>query len=163
MKGYIFDPEGKHYSTEGFISHGEWLRNKRPEYEAAFLDLLKAHPRIKEIEEGTLDEDEEGDIQYDLEQQLLAKALNDKWTRARAYEGRNGTELAIQHGGVKPSRELIAKVYKLMQLDPLTTALWLEDAEGGNSFSGSFSDYSSDENCKQVLMPHLLDAVYRRF
>jgi len=107
--GAIIDPEGNIYDTNGYVSHGEWLRMTVPEYEEYFKSLLKELP--EELLE--IDEDDDSDVLFDLDQKVLAKALENGWYRARVYDG---SELTVQYGKKPPSSETIEKLLKTMNL-----------------------------------------------
>ena len=107
--GAIIDPEGNIHDTKGYVSHGEWLRMTVPEYAEYFKSLLKELP--EELLE--IDEDDDSDVMFDLEQKVLAKALENGWYRARVYDG---SELIVQYGKKPPSPETIEKLVKTMRL-----------------------------------------------
>jgi len=109
--GAIVDPEGNIFDTNDYVSHGEWLRMTVPEYAEYFKSLLKELP--EELLE--LDEDDDSDVMFELEQKVLAKALENGWYRARVYDG---DELTIQYGKKPPSPETIEKLAKAMKLSP---------------------------------------------
>jgi hypothetical protein len=107
--GAIIDPEGNIHDTKGYVSHGEWLRMTVPEYAEYFKSLLKESPE----EFLEIDEDDDSDVIFDLEQKVLAKALENGWYRARVYDG---SELTVQYGEKPPSPETIEKLLKTMKL-----------------------------------------------
>ena len=109
--GAIIDPEGTIHDTNGYVSHGEWLRKTVPEYAEYFKSLLKALP--EELLE--IDEDDDSDVVYDLEKKVLAKALENDWYRARVYDG---NELTVQYDKKPPSPETIERLLKTMKLRP---------------------------------------------
>jgi hypothetical protein len=111
--GAIVDPEGNVHDTNGYVSHGEWLRMTVPEYAEYFKSLLKELP--EELLE--IDEDDDSDVVFDLEQKVLAKALENGWYRARVYDD-DGEELTVQYGKKPPSPETIGKLLKTMKLSP---------------------------------------------
>ena len=111
--GAIIDPEGNVHDTNSYVSHGEWLRMTVPEYAEYFKSLLKELP--KELLE--IDEDDDSDVVFDLEQKVLAKALENGWYRARVYDD-DGDELTVQYGKKPPSPETIEKFVKTMGLNP---------------------------------------------
>jgi len=110
--GAIIDPEGNIYDTNSYVSHGEWLRMTVPEYSEYFKSLLKELP--EELLET--DEDDDSDVIFDLEQKVLAKALENGWYRARVYDD---SELTVQYDKKPPSPETIEKLLKAMKLSPI--------------------------------------------
>ena len=111
--GAIIDPEGNIYDTNSYVSHAEWLRMTVPEYAEFFKSLLKQLP--EELLE--IDEDDDSDVVFDLEQKVLAKALENGWYRARVYDD-DGEELTVQYGKKPPSPETIERLLKAMKLSP---------------------------------------------
>jgi len=109
--GAIIDPEGNIHDTNSYVSHGEWLRMTVPEYAEYFKSLLKELP----VELLEIDEDDDSDVVFDLEQKVLVKALENGWYRARVYDG---NELTVQYGEKPPSPETIEKLVKTMKLKP---------------------------------------------
>ena len=109
--GAIIDPEGNIHDINSYVSHGEWLRMTVPEYAEYFKSLLKVLP--KELLE--IDEDDDSNVVFDLEQKVLAKALENGWYRVRVYDG---NELTVQYGKKPPSPETIEKLLKMMKLSP---------------------------------------------
>ena len=107
--GAIIDPEGNIFDTDGCVSHSEWLRKNVPEYAEYFKSLLKELP--EELLE--IDEDDDSDVVFDLEQKVLAKALENGWYRARVYDD---NELTVQYGKKPPSPETIERLLKAMKL-----------------------------------------------
>ena len=62
-----------------------------------------------------IDEDDDSDVLFDLEQKVLAKALENGWYRARVYDG---SELIVQYSKKPPSPETIERLVKTMELSP---------------------------------------------
>jgi len=85
-----------------------------PEYAEYFKSLLKELP--EELLE--IDEDDDSDVVFELEQKVLAKALENGWYRARVYDD---NELTVQYGKKPPSPETIEKLVKTMKLSPSIT------------------------------------------
>ena len=115
--GAIIDPEGNIFDTNGCVSHSEWLRKNVPEYAEYFKSLFKELPEKLQKELLEMDEDDDSDLMFELDQKVLAKALENGWYRARVYDD---SELTVQYGKGRepPSAKTIEKLLEAMKLSP---------------------------------------------
>lgn len=162
--GILVDPKNKITDTDDYIAHGEYLRNKVPEYKKMFQDMLRALP--SELLEKDEDDEEVSLALADIETKLLEDALKKGYIRGRFYNN----ELNLQYGSRRPTHKLMEELQEVMGFDPDKIIVRI-DKGGPDEFLGTTEQFRDDDRfvgsdalIKDVYVkPHILSAIRPRF